>query len=271
MVPQEEEGPPRRGGRLRGALGKDPRSGAGPDARAPRRRRLPRARPGSAGVFSVSGFFWPERSSDDAEALFSLASSNLKYAMTVGWEDGTFYYEDDLGKTNSDFTYAKKTWHSIVLTTEKIASDTYHDASGVNTAKRLVKVYVDGSLAISKQTLLPDLAEDAASGGKGAGLLAPPHQHYRLLQRLQPGEAVGSRTSCRTEKRPGWTSRRSTPCSALSPTSPPRRRRTTRYYCQSLLLGCFGEGGNRGRGGRAGAEIWGKAGPPGQSVSRGTP
>ena len=44
------------------------------------------------GVFSVSGFFWPERSSDDAEALLSLASSNLKYAMTVGWEDGMFYY-----------------------------------------------------------------------------------------------------------------------------------------------------------------------------------
>ena len=31
------------------------------------------------------------------------------------------------------------------------------------------------------------------------------------------------------------------------------------------------EGGNRGRGGRAGAEIWGKAGSPGQHVSRGTP
>ena len=133
-------------------------------------------------MFSVSGFFWPERSSDDAEALLSLASSNLKYAMTVGWEDGMFYYEDDLGKTNSTVTYAKKTWHSIVLTTEKIASDTYHDASGVNTAKRLVKVYVDGSLAISKQTLLPDLAEDAAGGGKGAGYFTAGVEHRQYAK-----------------------------------------------------------------------------------------
>ena len=34
---------------------------------------------------------------------------------------------------------------------------------------------------------------------------------------------------------------------------------------------CLGEGENRGRGGRAGAEIWGQAGSPGQSVSRGPP
>ena len=33
------------------------------------------------------------------------------------------------------------------------------------------------------------------------------------------------------------------------------------------LRGCFGEGGNRGRGARTGAEIWGKAGSPGQDIS----
>ena len=34
---------------------------------------------------------------------------------------------------------------------------------------------------------------------------------------------------------------------------------------------CFGRGGNRGRGGRAGDDVWGKAGSPGQNGSRGTP
>ena len=58
---------------------------------------------------------------------------------------------------------------------------------------------------------------------------------------------------------PEKTRRRPAP---LQPVSP-----ATRSSSSSV----FREGGNRGRGGRAGAEIWGKARLPGQNISRGTP
>ena len=47
--------------------------------------------------------------------------------------------------------------------------------------------------------------------------------------------------------------------------------RRTVEFLPFFAWGVFREGGNRGRGGRAGAAIWGKAGSPGQHVSRGTP
>ena len=59
------------------------------------------------------------------------------------------------------------------------------------------------------------------------------------------------------------------PLSTPSPPAPSSRFASAPPDCRALE--CFGRGENSGRGGRAGADIWGKARPPGQSVSRGTP
>ena len=39
-------------------------------------------------------WFWPERNSDDMEAIMSIASSDKKTAMTFGWVNGGMYYTD---------------------------------------------------------------------------------------------------------------------------------------------------------------------------------
>lgn len=49
-----------------------------------------------AGVFSVGIWVWPERMSSELEAVVSLATSNEKSSLTVGWVNGGFYYTDDL-------------------------------------------------------------------------------------------------------------------------------------------------------------------------------
>ena len=47
-----------------------------------------------AGVVSMGVWFWPERNSDDMEAIMSIASSDKKTAMTFGWVNGGMYYTD---------------------------------------------------------------------------------------------------------------------------------------------------------------------------------
>ena len=49
----------------------------------------------ASGVFSASVWVWPERSSQEEEAILSFASSNLKTSATVGWRDQRVYYSDD--------------------------------------------------------------------------------------------------------------------------------------------------------------------------------
>jgi len=120
-----------------------------------------------SGVFSMSCWVWPERDSDDLEALMALSTSNMKGGLTVGWGKGKFFYTDTVKEDPvfSDATYSRKTWHVVTMTSEAHDMDTFFDATSSSIVHRLVKVYVDGELALQVTTRLPDLTKAVLTAG----------------------------------------------------------------------------------------------------------
>jgi len=111
------------------------------------------------GVFSVGIWVWPERMSSELEAVVSLATSNEKSSLTVGWVNGGFYYTDDLKEDPvlSERSVERMSWHYVVLTLEPVDRDVYFDTDATKPVHRLGKLYVDGDVSLSFETRLPDL------------------------------------------------------------------------------------------------------------------
>lgn len=121
-----------------------------------------------SGVFSASAWFWPDKSDDDHHTIVALSSSNLKGSMSVGYSDGQIYYSDLVRTTPvySNATFAKKQWHSLVVSSEMVDKNSYTSASSSGvTSHRKISVYVDGTLAIQVDTRLPDLEHAVLTAG----------------------------------------------------------------------------------------------------------
>lgn len=115
-----------------------------------------------SGVFTATAWFWPDgQNADDEHTIVSLASSDLKSAMSVGYKDGKVYYTDvvrgELVKSNA--TFSKKQWHSLAVSVALVDKSSYTGPSATATSShRRVSVYVDSSLALEVDSRLPEAA-----------------------------------------------------------------------------------------------------------------